>query len=126
MDFMVRQAPIPLSLAIALAVLAFAGGADGRPLRHGAPPFRCALRETTAFLPELRTYSGYRWVECVVGVAQAQIDSVAINNGTCESFDWAAGRSFAFGQVFYIPYACMSPVKMVVTANGAAVEIPLR
>ncbi len=91
-------------------------------------PFQCRLRETEAFLPELQTYSGYRWIECrVVGYDVATVEGVAVNNGKCQSFDhWYAGRSFERGQAIVIPYACMSPVEVTISANGLYWPVRLR
>jgi len=91
-------------------------------------PFRCALRETTTFLPELSTYSGYRWIECrVLGPYVAEVEGVSVNNGKCQTFDyWYAGRNFAPGQSIYIPYACLSPVKVTIAANRLMWTMPLR
>lgn len=94
----------------------------------GEAPFQCRLRETTAFLPELRTYSGYRWIECrVSGLETADVEGVAVNNGKCQTFDyWYAGRSFSRGQPIYIPYACLSPIKVTIAANGLMWTMPVR
>jgi hypothetical protein len=91
-------------------------------------PFRCRLRETTTFLPELSTYSGYRWIECLVtGLDAAEVEGVSVNNGKCQTFDyWYAGRSFVRGQPIYIPYACMSPIRVTIAANGLMWTMPLR
>ncbi len=98
------------------------------PAAAGDGPFQCRLRETEAFLPELQTYSGYRWIEClVVGPEIADVEGVAVNNGKCQSFDyWYAGRSFARGQAINIPYACMSPVEVTIAANGLYWPVRLR
>ncbi|CAJ0869901.1 hypothetical protein AMST5_02180 [freshwater sediment metagenome] len=91
-------------------------------------PFACVRRETMAYLPELQTSSGYRWIECLVlGPAVANVESVAVNNGKCKSFDyWYAGRSFAPGQAIVIPYACMTPVSVTISANGFWWPVRLR
>lgn len=90
--------------------------------------FRCQLRETWAMLPELQTFSGYRWIECqVVGPETAEVDGVAVNDGKCQTFDyWYAGRSFVSGQAIYIPYACLSPVNVTIAANGVMSRMRLR
>ncbi len=98
-----------------------------RPASAGTAPFSCAIREAHAFLPQLQTFSGYRWIECVVvGVETVQIDGVSINNGACEAFDWYSGRTFSLGQIVNIPYACMSPVTLAIAANGATSRIRLK
>ncbi|WP_424361840.1 hypothetical protein [Methylocystis parvus] len=98
------------------------------PALAGPQPFACRLRETLAPLPELATFSGYRWIECrVVGMEVAAVDGVAVNNGNCQSFDyWYAGRSFVAGDVINIPYACMSPVSVAIQANGIIATMRLR
>lgn len=98
------------------------------PASAGAGPFQCRLLETQAYLPELQTFSGYRWIEClVVGPDVAEVEGVAVNNGKCQSFDyWYAGRSFAKGESIYIPYACMSPVDVTISANGLWWPVSLR
>jgi hypothetical protein len=98
------------------------------PAVAGSQPFSCHLRETTADLPELSTFSGYRWIECrVTGMAIAEVDGVAVNNGNCQSFDyWYAGRSFAIGDFINIPYACISPVSVAIQANGIVATMRLR
>jgi hypothetical protein len=98
------------------------------PALAGSQPFSCRLRETAAILPELSTFSGYRWIECrVVGMAVAEVDGVAVNNGNCQSFDyWYAGRSFAVGDAINIPYACISPVSVAIQANGIVATMRLR
>lgn len=102
--------------------------AGAAPAHAGDGPFFCRLRETEAFLPELQTFSGYRWIECrVIGPAVAEVEGVAVNNGKCQSFDyWYAGRSFAPGQAIYIPYACMTPVSVTIAANGLMWPVALR
>lgn len=99
-----------------------------QPARAGEAPFQCRLQETTAFLPELRTYSGYRWIECrVSGLEVAEVEGVAVNNGKCQTFDyWYAGRNFSRGQPIYIPYACLSPIKVTIAANGLMWTVPMR
>ncbi len=111
------RATLFLSVALVSATPAVASG-----------PFECRLMETQAFLPELRTWSGYRWIEClVVGPEVAEVESVAVNNGKCQSFDyWYAGRSFARGQAIHIPYACMTPVNVTISANGLFWPVNLR
>jgi hypothetical protein len=91
-------------------------------------PFQCSLRDATAFLPELLTYSGYRWIECrVTGLDVAEVDGVSVNNGKCQTFDyWYAGRNFERGQPIHIPYACMSPIRVTIAANGLMWTMPLR
>jgi hypothetical protein len=98
------------------------------PAKAQAKPFACRLLETEAFLPELQTFSGYRWIEClVVGPAVAEVEGVAVNNGKCQTFDyWYAGRSFARGEAIYIPYACMTPVNVTISANGLFWPVTLR
>jgi hypothetical protein len=110
--------PFVASLLLGLALTA--------PVAAG--PFQCVRRETIAYLPELQTSSGYRWIECLVlGPATAEVESVAVNNGKCKSFDyWYAGRSFAPGQLIVIPYACMSPVEVTISANGFWWPVRLR
>lgn len=89
-------------------------------------PFSCTLLETEAFLPELSTFSGYRWIECRAEET-VDIDGVAINNGKCDAFDYGyAGRRFVAGQPIYIPYACMSPVTLAIEANGVITKQRLR
>lgn len=102
--------------------------ASPAPAEAGGGPFFCRLSETAAFLPELQTSSGYRWIECrVLGPATAEVEGVAVNNGKCNSFDyWYAGRSFAPGQAIYIPYACMSPISVTISANGYYWPVRLR
>ncbi len=86
-----------------------------------AAPFSCHLRETEAYLYELHTFSGYRWIECRVESAQPlQIEAVAINGGKCGVFDWYSGRTFAFGELLNIPYSCMSPVWLTISLDGGA------
>ncbi len=98
------------------------------PAVGGYSPFSCQLRETNAFLPELSTFSGYRWIECwVTGVERADVDNVLINDGKCQTFaNWFAGRRFVAGEAIYIPYACMSPVELAISANGVISKIRLR
>ena len=102
--------------------------AGPRPAAATEAPFRCKLCETAAFLPELRTFSGYRWIECrVLGPEVAEVEGVVVNNGKCQTFDyWYAGRNFVRGQPIYIPYACLSPIKVTIAANGLMWTIPLR
>jgi hypothetical protein len=94
----------------------------------GSSPFSCRLRETEAFLPELSTYSGYRWIECRILATDAiDVEDVSINNGKCATFDyWFAGRRFEPGQAINIPYACMSPVTLAIAANGVIAKMRLR
>lgn len=114
--------PVLASLFLSVALLGAA------PAAAGPDPFLCRRMETDAFLPELQTFSGYRWIECrVVGPETAEVEGVAVNNGKCQSFDyWYAGRSFAKGQSIYIPYACMSPVSVTISANGLFWPVNLR
>lgn len=111
-----------------LSVLILCLFAGQRPAAATELPFQCSLRETTAILPELRTYSGYRWIECrVTGLDVADVEGVAVNNGKCQTFDyWYAGRNFVQGQPIFIPYACMSPIKVTIAANGLMWTMPLR
>lgn len=89
-------------------------------------PFSCRLLETEAFLPELSTFSGYRWIECLAEET-VDVDGVSINNGNCYAFDYGnAGRRFVAGQPIYIPYACMSPVTLAIEANGVITKLQLR
>jgi hypothetical protein len=112
---------------IGLLLLALAtGNAAAGTSAQEPSPFRCALRETQAFFGELQTYSGFRWIECVVGVEGVDVENVAINDGKCEALEWNAGRSFVMGQAINIPYACMSPIKVSITANGATFHMRLR
>lgn len=99
-----------------------------QPAHADELPFQCNLRDTTAFLPELLTYSGYRWIECrVTGLDVADVEGVSVNNGKCQTFDyWYAGRSFDRGQPILIPYACMSPVRVTIAANGLMWTMSLR
>jgi hypothetical protein len=92
------------------------------------PRFSCRLLETHAFLPELSTFSGYRWIECrILGAQAVDVEGVSINNGYCQTFDdWFAGRRFVAGQSVYVPYACMSPVTLAIAANGVITRIRLR
>ncbi|WP_457796272.1 hypothetical protein [Methylocystis sp. S23] len=110
--------------------LVFAAAAllSAAPAKAGPAPFACRLRETVAFLPEVPTYSGYRWIECrLVGMPAAEIESVSVNNGNCATFDyWYAGRVFVAGEAINIPYACMSPVSVAIAANGIIAKTPLR
>jgi hypothetical protein len=94
----------------------------------GSSPFSCRLRETEAFLPQLSTFSGYRWIECrVLGAEAVDVDGVSINNGNCATFDnWFAGRRFDAAQPIYIPYACMSPVTVAIAANGVIAKMRVR
>lgn len=110
------------------AVGVAAGVAMAAPAFAGPQPFSCRLLETVAVLPELATFSGYRWIQCrVVGMEVAEVAGVAVNNGNCQSFDyWYAGRSFAVGDVVNIPYACMSPVSVAIQANGIIATMRLR
>lgn len=98
-------------------------------LSHAAAqssPFSCRLLETEAFLPELSTYSGYRWIECRADEA-VDVDGLSINNGNCYAFDYGyAGHRFVAGQPIYIPYACMSPVTLAIEANGVITKLRLR
>lgn len=116
---MLKPAAACLSLALILvfAAPAVAGG-----------PFTCRLRETATFLPELQTFSGYRWIECRnLGPAIAEVEGVVVNNGKCNTFDyWFAGRHFAPGEAIYIPYACMSPISVTIAANGFYWPVRLR
>ena len=58
---------------------------------------------------------------------RADVEGVAVNNGKCQTFDyWYAGRRFLRGEPIYIPYACMSPVKVTIAANRLMWTIPLR
>jgi hypothetical protein len=106
--------------------------AAGLSAPHGAtaefPRFSCRLLEAHAFLPELSTFSGYRWIECRVSSAAAvDVEGVSINNGQCQTFDyWFAGRRFEAGQPLYVPYACMSPVALAIAANGVISKVRLR
>jgi hypothetical protein len=109
---------------VALLLAAASVGARAGEGRHA--PFSCRLHETHAFLPELQTFSGFRWIACRVGVERVEIEGVAINEGKCEAFDWSAGRTFFQGQTINIPYACLSPVKLAITGNGVTREIRLR
>jgi hypothetical protein len=112
-----------LGLMIASAAI-LAGAAAAA----GDAPFSCRLRETTAFLPELATYGGYQWIECrVAGATAAEVESVAVNDGLCATFDyWYADRVFAPGETINIPYACMSPVSVAIAANGSVSRMRLR
>ncbi len=109
-----------LALALSLPCAAPAGAEP--------PPFACRLRETQAFLPELATFSGYRWIECrVIGPEIANVDGVVVNGGRCQTFDyWFAGRSFARGDAINIPYACMSALNVTIAANGLLWPVKLR
>lgn len=111
-----------------LACLSFSVALATTPAHAGGGPFSCKLRETAAQLPELQTFSGYRWIECrVLGPAVAEVESVAVNNGKCKTFDyWTAGRSFAPGEAINIPYACMSPISVTIAANGLFWPVRLR
>jgi hypothetical protein len=114
-------------ISIGLFVLAITAGSAAATTSAPEPsPFRCALRETRAFFGELQTTSGFRWIECVVGVEAVDVEDVTINDGKCEALDWNAGRSFAMGQAINIPYACMSPIKVSITANGATFQMRLK
>jgi hypothetical protein len=113
-----------LKLALFLVMTAVFGFAA--PAVAGSSPFECRLREAFGYLHQPRTYSGFRWIECVVGVEEAWIDGVSINNGRCEAFDWANGRSFRLGETFNVPYACLSPVEIAIAANGFTSVIRLR
>lgn len=106
----------PLAI-VSISAFGFLGMA---PAGAASEPFHCRLGQTEAFLPELQTNSGYRWIECLVtGPDVAEVESVAVNNGKCQSFDyWYAGRSFNRGEKIIIPYACMSPVNVTISANG--------
>lgn len=108
--------------ALAMALVA------ATPALAGSEIFKCRLRDTVAPLPELSTFSGYRWIECrVIGMPVAEVEGVAVNNGNCQSFDyWYAGRSFAAGEVINIPYACISPVSVAIQANGIIAKMRLR
>ncbi|KAF2992657.1 hypothetical protein OGR47_06365 [Methylocystis sp. MJC1] len=99
----------------------------GAPLAAAhASPFSCRLLEAEAFLPELSTFSGYRWIECRA-VSDVVVDGVSINNGKCYAFDYGyTGRRFVAGQPIYVPYACMSPVTLAIAANGVITKLPLR
>jgi hypothetical protein len=112
--------------AFAALTLCLCLAASPAPAFEG--PFRCRLLETTTFLPELSTYSGYRWIECqVTGLEVADVEGVAVNNGKCQTFDyWYAGRRFLRGEPIYIPYACMSPVKVTIAANRLMWTMSLR
>lgn len=114
--------PVFVSLFSSVALLCAA------PAAAGSGPFLCRRMETTAFLPELQTSSGYRWIECrVIGPEIAEVEGVAVNNGKCQSFDyWYAGRSFARGEAIYIPYACMTPVNVTISADGLFWPVDLR
>lgn len=91
-----------------------------------ASPFSCRLLETEAFLPELSTFSGYRWIECRAA-SDVEVGGVSINNGNCYAFDYGYfGRRFVAGQPIYIPYACMSPVTLAIAANGVITKLSLR
>jgi hypothetical protein len=111
--------------ATLLCVAAFA---SPMAARAEPAPFACRLLETTAPLPELSTYSGYRWIECrVVGPEIADVAGVSVNKGKCETFDyWYAGRRFVRGEAINIPYACLSPVTVAIQANGAIWTMKLR
>jgi hypothetical protein len=117
---MTKRALVSLLVASALCVSHHAVA--------GYSPFSCQLLETQTFLPQLSTFSGYRWIECrVVGAEVADIENILINNGECQTFDnWFAGRRFIAGEAVYIPYACMSPVKLAILANGVITKIRLR
>lgn len=116
----------PAKLGLLAALFAAAAPTGARAEHGGHAPFSCRLHETHAFLPELQTFSGYRWIACRVGVDVVEVEGVAINGGKCEAFDWSAGRTFLRGQTINIPYACLSPVKLAITGNGVTREIRLR
>jgi hypothetical protein len=97
-----------------------------QPVRAASSPFDCRLREAHAYLYDLQTYSGFRWIECIVGVAEAEIEGVSINDGNCQAFEWPTGRIFYLGETFNVPYACMSPVRIAITANGVTSKSRLR
>ncbi|WP_442754306.1 hypothetical protein ACNHKD_15115 [Methylocystis sp. JAN1] len=116
-----------LNILLRVAGLAAALSAAA-PASAGSQPFSCRLRKTVAPLPELDTFSGYRWIECrVVGMEVAEVAGVAVNKGNCQSFDyWYAGRTFVAGETINIPYACISPVSVAIQANGVIATMRLR
>ena len=110
------------------SLLAAAGLLAAGAASADAPSFACRLRETQAFLPELSTASGYRWIECrVLASVPVDIEGVSINDGKCAGFDyWYAGRRFAPGEAVNIPYACMTPISLIIAFNGGLTKISLR
>lgn len=111
-------------LGSALAASAQTAAAGAGPF---SGPFSCRLRETQAFLEDLQTFSGYRWIECrILSAEPLQIDAVTINGGNCAASDWFSGRTFTPGDTLYIPYACMSPVRLDIEVGGVALRVPLR
>jgi hypothetical protein len=107
-------------LLVAVALLA------ARPAEAQSSPFSCVLRGSYAFLEQFQTFSGFRWIECVVGLETADIEWVAVNDGNCQIFDWPTGRTFYSGETFNVPYACLSPVRIAITANGVTSVSRLR
>lgn len=115
-----------MRLMLCASLLLAAGFVGGEA--SAASPFACRLRETQAYLPELSTAGGYRWIECrVLGAQTVEIEGVSINDGKCASFDyWYAGRRFEPGQAVNIPYACMTPISLIIAFNGGLTKISLR
>jgi len=96
------------------------------PAQASTPLLVCKRGTGYGYLAQLAVFSGYRWIACLVGDQDLQIEQIEINHGNCEVFDAeVVGRTYARGETIVIYHPCLDAVSVAITANGRTSEMRL-